>query len=122
MCWPLAETENFRRTREKPLVPRVGKRSPRLRILEISGGRETIKNPLEQKILRGGGGCKSKSLPWRGIDILISGTTHQQNRVFIRHCSRDIVFSQCRNCFQRYTIICNQFSRDNGTTDGSCKH
>ena len=38
MCQPLAETENFRRTREKPLVPRVGKRSPRLRILEIPRG------------------------------------------------------------------------------------
>ena len=32
------------------------------------------------------------------------------------------MFSQCCNCFQRYRIICNQFSRDNGTTDGSCKH
>ena len=75
MCQPLADTENFRRTREKPLVPRVGKRSPCLRILEIPGGRGAIKNPLERKILRGGGGYKSKSLPWRGIDILISGTT-----------------------------------------------
>ena len=56
MCWPLADTENFRRTREKPLVPRVGKRSPRLRILEIPGGRGAIKNPRGQKILRGGGG------------------------------------------------------------------
>ena len=30
------------------------------------GGGGVIKDPLEQKILGGGGGCKSKSLPWWG--------------------------------------------------------
>ena len=53
----------------------------------------------------GGGGCKSKSLPWRGYRYFNFWNHTLTNRVFICHCSRDIVFSQCRNCFQRYTII-----------------
>ena len=53
----------------------VGKRSPRLKILEIPGGRGAIKNPLEQKIL-GVGGANQRVFHGGGIDILISGTTH----------------------------------------------
>jgi len=35
--------------------PKDGKRSPRLKILEIPGGRGVIKDPLEWKILGDGG-------------------------------------------------------------------
>ena len=47
--------------------PKGGKRSPHFKILEIPGGRAGIfKDPLDRKILGGGGGgrCKSKCLPW----------------------------------------------------------
>ena len=53
----------------------------------------------------GGGGHKSKSLPWRGYRYFNFWNHTLTNRVFICHCSRNIVFSQCCNCFQRYTII-----------------
>ena len=75
MCRPLADTENSCRTREKTSGTQVGKRSPRLKILEIPGGRGAIKNPLEQKIL-GVGGANQRVFHGGGIDILISGTTH----------------------------------------------
>ena len=45
-------------------------RSPCLKILEIPGGRGVTKDPLERKFL-GGGGCKSKSLPWWGYGYFL---------------------------------------------------
>ena len=90
-------------------------------LLKFLGGGGPSKTPWNRKSW--GWGCKSKSLPWRGYRYFNFWNHTLTNRVFIFHCSRNIVFSQCRNyCFQRYTITCNQFSRDNGTTDGSCKH
>ena len=45
--------------------PKDGKRSLHLKILEIPGEKRVIKDPLEWKVLGGGGGgYKSKSLPW----------------------------------------------------------
>ena len=55
--------------------PQDGKRSPRLKILEIPGGEGGIKYPPEWKIL-GGGGCISKSLLLGGGVWIFSGTTH----------------------------------------------
>ena len=62
MCRPLAGNENSCHTLEKPLVPRVGKQSPRLKILENSWGGGGIKNPPEQKILGMGVQIKESSM------------------------------------------------------------
>ena len=54
--------------------PKCGKRRPHLKILEIPGGRGgVIKDPLEQKIL-GGGGVQIKESSMVGVWIF-SGTT-----------------------------------------------
>ena len=57
-------------------IPRVV-RSPRLKFWKFlgGGGRGVIKDPLERKIL-GGGRCKSKSLPWGGMDIFWNHTLY----------------------------------------------
>ena len=54
--------------------PKCGKRSPHLKILEIPGGRGVIKDPLERKILGGGGGVQIKESSVVGVCIF-SGTT-----------------------------------------------
>ena len=53
--------------------PKCGNRSPHLKILEIPGGRGVIKDPLERKIL-GGGGVQIKESSVVGVWIF-SGTT-----------------------------------------------
>ena len=53
-----------------------GKPSPRLKILEIPWGRGVIKDPLERKIL-GGGGCANQRVFCSGAWIF-SGTTQYQ--------------------------------------------
>ena len=60
MCRPLAQTENSRRTREKPLVPRVGKRSPCLKLLEIPGGDVGHQKPPGTENPGGGGGANQR--------------------------------------------------------------
>ena len=65
---------------------KCGKRSPHLKILEIPGGRGVIKDPLEQKIL-GGGGIQIKESSVVGVWIF-SGTTHSQYPVFFIRSSR----------------------------------
>ena len=61
--------------------PKGEKRSPRLKTPEIPWGKGFIKDPLECKIL-GVGGCKSKSLPWRGgMDIFWNHTLSVQKNV-----------------------------------------
>ena len=57
-------------------IPRVV-RSPRLKFWKFlgGGGRGVIKDPLERKIL-GVGRCKSKSLPWGGMDIFWNHTLY----------------------------------------------
>ena len=52
---------------------KCGKRSPHFKILEIPGGRGVIKDPLERKIL-GGGGVQIKESSVVGVWIF-SGTT-----------------------------------------------
>ena len=53
-----------------------GKPSPRLKILEIPWGRGVIKDPLERKIL-GGGGCANQRV-FRWGAWIFSGTTQYQ--------------------------------------------
>ena len=56
--------------------PKGGKPSPRLKILEIPCGRGVIRDPLERKIL-GGGGCANQRVFCWGAWIF-SGTTQYQ--------------------------------------------
>ena len=56
--------------------PKGSKPSPRLKILEIPWGRGVIKDPLEWKIL-GGGGCANQRVFFWGAWIF-SGTTQYQ--------------------------------------------
>ena len=53
--------------------PKDGKRSPRLKILEISGGRGGHQRPpgIENPGGWGGGESKSKSLPWWGYGYFL---------------------------------------------------
>ena len=61
--------------------PKGGKRSPTLKILEIPGGGGVIKDPLERKILGGGGANRRVFHGWMGVWIF-SGTTqwHLRNK------------------------------------------
>ena len=74
MCRPLAGNENSCHTLEKPLVPRVGKQSPRLKILENSWGGGHQKPPGTENPRDGG--ANQRVFYGGGIGILISGTTH----------------------------------------------
>ena len=56
--------------------PKGGKPSPRLKILEIPWGRRVIKDPLERKILGGGGVQMKESSSWGAW--IFSGTTQYQ--------------------------------------------
>ena len=75
MCRPLAGNENSCHTLEKPLVPRVGKQSPRLKILENSWGGGGHQKPPGTENPRDGG-ANQRVFYGGGIGILISGTTH----------------------------------------------
>ena len=64
--------------------PKNGKESPRLKILEIPGGGGSSKTPLERKIL-GGGGCKSKSLPWWRYGYFLEPHIDERSIIYLQN-------------------------------------
>ena len=84
--------------------PKDGKRSPRLKILKIPGGRGggSSKTPWNGKSWGVGGGCKSKSLPWKGMDIFWNHT--------FQHAMLGVVTNQLINVGICGAVV--DFSRD----------